>query len=112
MRLQLMAGLAGALLLTACAGRDPTPVQVAQTGDAARSCAAIDAEIVANNERLGDLGREQGRKVGQNIAAGVAGLVVWPLWFAMDFKGAAKVDQEALEERNKHLAAVARANGC
>ena len=25
-------------------------------------------------------------KVAQNVAAGVAGLVVWPLWFAMDFK--------------------------
>jgi hypothetical protein len=28
-------------------------------------------------------------KTVQNVAAGVVGIVVWPVWFAMDAKGAA-----------------------
>lgn len=43
----------------------------------------------ANNLKFKELADEQGLKTGQNVAAGVVGLVVWPMWFAMDFKGAA-----------------------
>ena len=46
-------------------------------------------------------------KVAQNVAAGVAGLVVWPLWFAMDFKGAADKDVVALEARQQYLTSLA-----
>ena len=56
----------------------------------------ISAEIQANNIKVQELANEEGLKVGQNVAAGVAGLVVWPLLFAMDFKGAAsKEDRSA-----------------
>ena len=35
------------------------------------------------------LANEQGWKVAQNVGAGVVGLVIWPVWFGMDFKDAA-----------------------
>jgi hypothetical protein len=77
----VLIGLAG------CAGRAPQPVAVVQSMDRFMDCAAISAEAQANNAKLHELGVEEGNKVGQNVAAGVAGLFIWPLWFAMDFQG-------------------------
>jgi hypothetical protein len=45
--------------------------------------------------------------VTQNVAAGVVGLFIWPVWFAMDFQGAASTEQTALESRQTYLAALA-----
>jgi hypothetical protein len=67
----------------------------------------ITAEIQANNIRVQELADEQGLKVGQNVAAGVAGLVVWPVWFAMDFKGAASKEVAALQARQQYLTTLA-----
>jgi hypothetical protein len=46
-------------------------------------------------------------KVGQNVAAGVAGLFIPVLWFAMDFKGAASKDVAALQARQQYLTTLA-----
>src|SRR3981189_3333814 len=70
------------ILLCGCAGRDPQPIATVQLTDANASCAQITGEIQANNIRVQQLADEQGMKVGQNVAAGVAGLIVWPLFFA------------------------------
>jgi hypothetical protein len=98
---------AAAFLVCACAGRPPQPVAVVQPQDASTDCNAILAESDANNRKLTELGGEQGAKVAQNVAAGVAGLVIWPLWFAMDFQGAASTEATALESRQKYLATLA-----
>ena len=50
---------------------------------------------------------EQGLKVAQNVAAGVVGLVIWPVWFGMDFKGAASKEVAALQARQQYLANLA-----
>ena len=76
------------------------------------ACAQIQAEIVANNKAISDLGSEKGAKVAQNVAAGVVGILIWPVWFAMDFKGAAATDQAALESRNQYLATMANTDRC
>src|SRR5262249_2574406 len=39
--------------------------------------------------------------------AGVVGLVIWPVWFGMDFKDAAGKDAAALEARQKYLTVLA-----
>ena len=57
-------------------------------------------QISANTAHQSELGNEKGGKVVQNVAAGVAGLIVWPLWFAMDFQGAADTESKALELRD------------
>jgi hypothetical protein len=71
------------------------------------TCAMISAEIQANNIKVKELADEEGLKVGQNVAAGVAGIVVWPLLFAMDFKGAASKEVAALQARQQYLTTLA-----
>src|SRR5436853_7619880 len=68
------------LVLAGCAGRPPQPVAVIQPQDRFMDCAAVQAEVLANNARVQDLAAESGGKVTQNVAAGVAGLFIWPLW--------------------------------
>jgi hypothetical protein len=94
-------------LATACAGRDPQPVATVQVTDANASCAMIAAEIEANNIKVQELASEQGGKVAQNVAAGVAGVFIPVLWFAMDFKGAANKEVTALQARQQYLTSLA-----
>jgi hypothetical protein len=88
MRAAILMVVFGALL-AACAGRDPQPIATVQPQDAYADCGMIRAEIEANNAKVTELANEQGWKVAQNVGAGIAGLVIWPIWFGMDFKGAA-----------------------
>jgi hypothetical protein len=108
----ILAALAVALSLAACAGRPPAPVAVVQPADTALDCPAIMAQVQNNDAKITDLGREQGAKVAQNVAAGVAGLFIWPLWFAMDFQGTAGTEIAALQSRQTYLASVANQKGC
>lgn len=96
-----------ALLLSACAGRAPNPVALVQDKDKGMDCVAIRAEITANNAQITELGREDGAKVGQNIAMGVAGAFIPVLWFGMDFQNASGKEGKALSDRNAYLAQVA-----
>jgi hypothetical protein len=67
----------------------------------------INAEIQANNKRAEELASEQNAKIAQNVAAGVVGVVVWPVWFAMDAKGAASTDAAAVKARQEYLVNLA-----
>lgn len=96
-----------AATLTACAGRDAQPVATAQAQDSTATCAQIQAEIEANNVKVQQLADEKGLKVAQNVGAGVVGLIIWPVWFGMDFKDAAGKELVALEARQKYLATLA-----
>jgi hypothetical protein len=95
--------LAGCVALSSCAGRDPQPISTVQQQDAYSDCTMIRAEIDANNQKAQELANEQGMKVAQNVAAGVVGLVIWPVWFGMDFKGAAGQDAANLQARQEYL---------
>src|SRR5262245_43539984 len=94
-------------ILGACAGRDPQPVATVQPTDASATCAMITAEIQANNIKVQELANEEGLKTGQNVAAGVAGVFIPVLWFAMDFKGAASKEVAALQARQQYLTTLA-----
>lgn len=106
MRILCSAALA-ATMLAGCAGRDAQQIPTVQVQDTASDCAMITAEIQANNKRAEDLASERGLKVAQNVAAGVVGIVVWPVWFAMDAKGAAGTEIDALKSRQEYLASLA-----
>jgi hypothetical protein len=67
----------------------------------------IRAEIEANNVQAEKLAQENGAKIAQNVAAGVVGVVIWPVWFAMDAKGAAGTEMDALKARQQYLASLA-----
>lgn len=103
-------GLAAAL--AGCAGRAPQPVAVVQSQDPSLDCTAIAAEVKADDARIQELGSEEGAKAAQNVAAGVAGLFIWPLWFAMDFQGAASTETTALQSRQEYLATLAAQKRC
>src|SRR5579872_5735063 len=95
------------LALAACAGRDPAPIASVQPQDMYADCTMIRAEIEANNAKAKELSDEQGWKVAQNVATGVVGLVIWPVWFGMDWKGAAGKDAAALQARQQYLTTLA-----
>lgn len=103
----LVAPVALACLLAACAGRKPDPVAVVQAQDRYMDCAAISAEVQANNKRISDLGSEEGGKVAQNVIVGAAGLFIPILWFGMDFQNAAGKEVAALQSRQQYLATLA-----
>jgi len=60
-----------------------------QSQDLYADCTMIRAEIEANNAKAAELANEQGWKTAQNVTTGLVGLVIWPVWFGMDWKGAA-----------------------
>ncbi len=96
------------ILLSGCAGRAPELTPLVQPTDQAATCDQIMAEIKANNQRMTDLANEEGWKVGQNVAAGVVGLVIWPVWFGMDFQDAAGKEGKSLSQRNEYLGTLAQ----
>jgi hypothetical protein len=107
MRVEIFTTMAIGLVLAACAGRDAQPVATVQPQDAYSDCSMINAEIQANNGRAQALASEQNAKIAQNVAAGVVGIVVWPVWFAMDAKGAAGTEAAALQARQEYLVNLA-----
>lgn len=103
-----MSALIGAsLVLGACAGRAPAPVAVVQPQDRYMDCAAISAEVQANNKKISELGGEEGSKVAQNVIVGAAGLIIPILWFGMDFQNAAGKEVAALQSRQQYLGTLA-----
>jgi hypothetical protein len=103
---------AAALVVGGCAGRAPQPVATVQPTDRHMDCAAIMAEIGANNRKVQELAADEGLKVAQNVAAGVAGLVVPILWFGMDFQGTASKETAALQSRQQYLGSLAEQRNC
>jgi hypothetical protein len=58
------------------------------------------------------LASDKGLKTAQNVAAGVAGLVIPVLWFGMDFQGTADTEIQALQARQLYLSALAEQRRC
>jgi hypothetical protein len=108
----IFTGLAVAVAFQGCAGRAPQPVAVVQSQGKQMDCAAITAEVQANNQKVQELASEQGLKVAQNVVAGVAGFVVPVLWFGMDWQGTADKEITALQSRQQYLATLAEQRNC
>jgi hypothetical protein len=98
-RSELYCALAIAVCVASCAGRDAQPITTVQPQDAYSDCTMIRAEIEGNNQKAKQLADEQGVKVAQNVAAGLVGVIIWPVWFGMDLKGAAGQEAAALQAR-------------
>ena len=113
MKKPIILGLTAALTLSACAGRDPDPVQAVQPGDDRLTCTQLRSEISANSQAIRGLLDEQLKKKGNNTAAGVAGAVVFvPVLLFMDLKGAAGEEARAYQRRNQGLLKRYEAKGC
>ena len=111
MRKMLVAAVAAACV-GGCAGRTPAPVAVVQPQDRFMDCAAVLAEVEANNAKVQQLASDQGLKTTQNVVAGVAGFVVPILWFGMDWQGTADKETAALQARQQYLATLAEQKRC
>src|SRR5258708_26682949 len=107
-----MVAVTAAVALSGCAGRAPAPVSGVQPQDRYMDCAAIVIEVQTNNAKVQQLASDKGLKVAQNVAAGVAGLVVPVLWFGMDFQGTADAEIQALQARQQYLSALAEQRHC
>lgn len=102
-----------AFLLAGCAGRDPNPVAEVQDGDALLSCRQLAQEVEVNNRAILGLIGEQKKTEGNNVAAGVAGAIVFfPALFFMNVKGAAGEEARAYQRRNEGLIARYQTKGC
>lgn len=112
MKASLGVVVAASVVLSACGGREPMPVQVVRVSDQSLTCQQISAEIRSNERLLADLDVEQDERTGRNAAAVIAGVILFaPILFAMDVKDAAGKEAAALEERNRYLSEL-RAQEC
>jgi hypothetical protein len=96
------------MTLVGSAGRAPNLEPLVQASDQTLNCDQIIAETKINNDKISNLATEEGWKVTQNVAAGVVGLVIWPVWFGMDWQNAAGKEGQALSQRNEYLGTLAK----
>ena len=113
MTYRLPLALAGLMVLTACAGRDPNPVAEIQNSDASLSCTQLRSEIGVNSQAVRGLVDEQQDKQTKNIVAGTAGAILFfPALFFMDLKGASGEEARAYQRRNQGLLNRYNSKGC
>ena len=67
------------------------------------TCQTINNEMSMNSSKIASLSAEQSSTTGSNIAVGIGGLFLWPVWFALDLKGAAATEKASYEQRNNNL---------
>ena len=102
-----------ALIIAGCGGREAQKISVVQDGDFARDCDSLHLEAKSLDSQVKTLLIEHAKKQGNNTALTVVSVIIFlPALFALDLKGAAKAEFEALHERSKHLANVAENRGC
>ena len=71
------------------------------------------AEIQSNNVAARRLAGDDSKKSGRNVAVGVVGVLLFPpLLFALDLKGAAKTEMNALRDRNRYLGQLMVSKKC
>lgn len=99
------------ITLSACGGRNATPVMVTQYKDASKSCEALEYELHTIENEIQRLLPEKD-KTGKNVALGVAGAFLLVPWFFMDFKNAEAQEYEAYRQRYNHLSIIAIDKKC
>jgi hypothetical protein len=99
--------------LSSCGGRQAQPVNTFAHADVGLSCHQIEAELLSNDRRIRSLVNEHQRAQNQNVAVGAVGLILfWPALFALDLKGAAKQESDALIVRSRNLANIGKQKNC
>lgn len=101
-----------ALFLAGCAGRSANPIATREVGDNKMECEEILAEMSELDRKARRLMGEQSAKTGKNVAWGVAGLFIWPLWLAMDLSDAERQEAVAMQDRYSHLQRIHAKKDC
>jgi hypothetical protein len=102
---------AATILLSACAGKTPSPVPQYQPGDEHLTCTQIRQELMDNHTKIMNLVPKE-NKMGKNIALGVAGAFTIVPWFFMDFSDAERVEVQAYQLRDNWLHTLADKKKC
>lgn len=89
-------------LITACAGRNPRPVDAMKVTDKEMTCEQIQNELLLANNEIIRLSVDAD-KTAKNVALGVAGWFLIIPWFFMDLKNAEKAEMEAYRQRLNNL---------
>lgn len=99
------------VILTGCAGREANPMALYMPGDEKRSCPALHAEMAQLQAEMQRMLPKTDKGL-SNALLGTAGLIIWPLWFFMDFKDAEKIEYNALRQRYNRLLVYAAEKEC
>ncbi len=100
------------LLVAACEARQTTPVAMTQPGDADLTCVQVAAEIKENEAKAIELAGADMDLVSNNVAAGVVGTLVWPMFLATDLSQSEQIQFRALRDRNANLERIYRDQEC
>ncbi len=111
MRKSLIILLMPALVFAGCGGRVANPIQVYRPGDNNRGCESLKIEMAQLQADMQQI-LPKTDKSGTNILCGVAGVFLIVPWFFMDFKGADKIEFDAMRNRHNALLAIYVDNNC
>ena len=107
--------LAGGVCLTGCAARNVVPVQMAQPGDEAMDCAALNREI-ASNEAAAAVFLHKDRQVEQANTARNVGSVIpgvgLLLVMSTDLSNEEQIKSRALVDRDERLRFLVKRKQC
>ena len=103
--------LIGVMCIAGCGGRVANPMPMYLPGDDARSCEGLKIQM---SQLDSDMRRilPKTDKSGTNLLCGVAGAFLIVPWFFMDFKGADKIEYDAMRNRYNHLLVLAAEKRC
>jgi len=95
-----------------CAGREANPIPIYLPGDESRSCAALKSEIAQLQVDMAMMLPKTDKGV-TNALWGVAGVFTLGIGFIfMDFKGAEKIEFNAMRQRHNRLLIYAAEKNC
>lgn len=103
--------LIGIIFITGCAGRTANPVPMYLPGDDNRSCEGLKVEMAQLDADMRSI-LPKTDKGGSNTLLGVAGVFLIVPWFFMDFKGADKIEFDAMRNRYNHLLVISAEKSC
>ena len=99
------------VFMSGCGGREANPVQIYRPGDETRGCVSLKMEMA---QLESDMQRilPKTDKSGTNLLCGAAGVFLIVPWFFMDFKGADKIEFDAMRNRFNYLLTIAAEKEC
>ncbi|MCZ7479603.1 hypothetical protein [Rhizobium rhizogenes] len=105
--------VATAIVVSGCGGRAANPVASTNSTDSAFDCAGIKREFEANERQVLATVKERADAQGKNVILGATGvLLFFPALFFMDPKSPEKLEIDALRNRNRVLAEIAKSKKC
>ena len=110
--IMLLLSAFAAMSVAGCGGRAANPIATKEVGDRELDCDEIEAEMSDLDAQARRLLGEQDNKTGKNVAIGLAGLIIWPIWFFADLSTAERQEAQAMQDRARHLQRLARKKDC